>query len=165
MKFNQWLLALTAVAALALTSSAVAQTSSTYYTNCLAVVPLQCQTTSSNLLAFQYYTNNIWQGRHVGIGLNFAGGASTNTGTVGFQFAVRSRGANGLTTTTKPFTITSTANGTAAVTDWAVIPNYNLGPADALVLTAITNASVNVNPFAGGSVVISNVWVQFDTRP
>ena len=141
--------------------AARAQLTSTYYTNCLAVTPLQCNHTTTNLQPSQYNTNNIWQGRHIGIGVNFVGGASTNTGTVGFQFAVRSR-ANGVVTTTRPFTITSTANGTTPVTDWAVIPNYNLGPADALVLVAITNATVNVSPSAG-SITVSNVWLQMDT--
>lgn len=138
-----------------------AQLTPTYYTNCLAATPFLCNNTSTNLPAAVCVTNNIWQGRHIGIGMSFVGGASTNTGTVGFQFAVRSR-ANGVTTTTKPFTITSTANGTTPVTDWAVIPNYNLGPADALVLVAITNATVNVSPSAG-SITVSNVWLQMDT--
>ena len=149
------------LSALSVPLSGQAQLTPTYYTNCLAVTPFQCQTVTTNLMTTQYNTNNIWQGRHIGIGMSFVGGASTNTGTVGFQFAVRSR-ANGVITTTKPFTITSTANGTTPVTDWAVIPNYNLGPADALVLVAITNATVNVSPSAG-SIIVSNVWLQMDT--
>ncbi|HEV2693424.1 MAG TPA: hypothetical protein VG347_11060 [Verrucomicrobiae bacterium] len=138
-----------------------AQLTPTYYTNCLAIPAIQCQNTVTNLQLGQYNTNNIWQGRHIGIGLSFVGGASTNTGTIGFQFAVRSK-ANGVITTTRPFTVTSTANGTIPVVDWAVIPNYNLGPADALVLLAITNATVNVPPSAGG-ITVSNVWIQMDT--
>lgn len=138
---------------------------STYYTNALAV-PINCQLTATNLSTAQNYTNLIWQGRHIGIGVSFGGQASTNTGTIGFQFAVKSRGASGTLTTTRPFTITSTANGTSGVTDWGVIPNYNLGPADALVLVGITNATVNVNGgFATGGVIVSNVWLQYDTRP
>src|SRR5450756_1265855 len=102
---------------------ACAQLTPTYYTNCIATgaLPFQCQTVTTNLLPAQYNTNNIWQGRHIGIGMTFVGGASTNTGTVGFQFAVRSK-ANGVITTTRPFTINSTANGLTPVTDWAVIP-------------------------------------------
>lgn len=145
-----------------LPSAAHAQTASTYSTNCLAAAPFQCETVTTNLLATQYNTNNIWQGRHVGIGLSFCGNASTNTGTVGFQFAVKIHGVNGTVTTTHPFTITSTANGITPVADWAVIPDYNLGPADALVLIGITNATVNVPPSAGG-ITVSNVWIQFDT--
>ncbi|HSY16974.1 MAG TPA: hypothetical protein VK815_01510, partial [Candidatus Acidoferrales bacterium] len=104
---------------------ACAQLTPTYYTNCLAVTPFQCQTITTNLLPSQYNTNNIWQGRHIGIGMSFVGGGSTNTGTIGFQFAVMSKN-KGVITTTRPFTITSTVNGTTPVTDWAVIPNYNL---------------------------------------
>jgi hypothetical protein len=167
MKLNKFKLKISAflcvLCALCVEIPAQAQLTPTFYTNCLATgaLPIQCQTVTTNLLPTQYTTNNIWQGRHIGIGVSFVGGASTNTGTVGFQFAVRSR-ANGVITTTRPFTITSTANGTTPVTDWAVIPNYNLGPADALVLVAITNATVNVSPSAG-SITVSNVWLQMDT--
>jgi hypothetical protein len=141
-----------------------AQLAGTFYTNCL-VAPVTLQTSASNLLAGSIVTNRVWQGRHLGIGLQFAGGSATNTGTIGFQFGVMFRGANGLVTTTRPFTINSTANGTALVNDWAVLPNYTLGPADAIVLLGITNAMVNVNPVLAGSVTVSNVWLQFDTRP
>jgi len=150
------------LSALSAPLSGHAQLTSTFYTNCIAAaaLPLQCQTTTTNLLPTQYNTNNVWQGKNLGIGVSFVGTAATNTGTVGFQFAVRSQH-NGVITTTKPFTITSTANGTNPVTDWAVIPAINLGPADALVLLSITNAAVNVIP--PGSIIVSNVWLQMDT--
>jgi len=102
-------------------SSAMAQTTATYSSNCLAG-PVTLLTTSSNLLAAQYSTNRVWQGRNVGIGVTFAGGSATNTGGIGFQFGVLIGGANGLKSTTRPFTITSTANGTTPVTDWACSP-------------------------------------------
>jgi hypothetical protein len=145
-------------------SSALGQTTPTYSSNCLAG-PVTLLTASSNLLAAQYYTNRIWQGRNVGIGVTFAGGSATNTGGIGFQFGVLIGGTNGFKTTTRPFTITSTANGVTPVTDWSVLPNYTLGPADALVLLGVTNAAVNVNPVAAGSVTVSSVWIQTDTRP
>jgi len=139
-----------------------AQLASTFYTNCLAAgaLPFQCSTITTNLLPAQYATNTVWQGRNLGVGVSFVGTAATNTGTIGFQFAVRSQH-NSVSTTTKPFTITSTANGTNPVSDWAVIPGYNLGPADALVLVAVTNSTVNVS--SGSSIIVSNVWLQMDT--
>lgn len=144
--------------------SSKAQLTDTYNSNMLAG-PIVCQTAVSNLAVGQYNTNRIWQGRHLGIGMSFVGGSVTNTGTVGFQFGVQFKGINGFITTTKPFTITSTANGTTPVADWAVLPNYTVGPADSLVLLGITNAAVNVNPVAAGSIIVSNVWLQTDTRP
>jgi hypothetical protein len=51
------------------------------------------------------------------------------------------------------------------VNDWAVLPNYTVGPADAILLLGITNAPANVNPVPSGSVTVSNVWIQTDTRP
>ncbi len=157
-----FLIALGVLGVSALTSRA--QTTATYYSNCLTA-PITLQTAASNLVAGSYNTNRVWQGRHLGIGMSFAGGSPTNTGTIGFQFGVVINGANNLKTTTRPFTITSTANGTTPVIDWAVLPNYTLGPADSLVLLGITNAAVNVNPVAAGSVTVSNVWIQTDTRP
>jgi len=140
------------------------QLTSTFSSNCLTG-PVTLLTASSNLVSTQYYTNRVWQGRHLGIGLSFVGGSATNTGMIGFQFAVLVNGLNQLKSTTRPFTITSAANGVTPVLDWAVLPNYTLGPADALVLVGITNAAVNVNPAAAGSVTVSNVWIQTDTRP
>ena len=112
-------------------------------------------------------TNPIWQGRNVGIGMQFGGLASTNTGTIGFQFAVKTRGSgtNGLVTTTKPFTVTSTANGVTGVTDYAALPATALGPVDALVLVGITNSGLNISGTPTGGVIVSNVWIQYDTRP
>lgn len=144
--------------------SSEAQLTGTYSSNMLTG-PVVCQTTVSNLAVGLYNTNRIWQGRHLGIGMSFVGGSATNTGTVGFQFGVQFKGPNGFITTTKPFTVTSMANGMTPVADWAVLPNYTIGPADSLVLLGITNAAVNVNPAASGSVVVSNVWLQTDTRP
>lgn len=141
-----------------------AQLTGTYSSNCLTG-PIMLLTTSSNLLSTQYSTNRIWQGRHIGVGMSFTGGSATNTGTIGFQFAVMVNGANNLKSTTRPFTITSTATGAAQVIDWAVLPNYTLGPADSLVLVGITNSAVNVNPNPGGSVTVNSVWIQSDTRP
>ena len=141
-----------------------AQLTATYSSN-LLTAPVVCQTASSNLAAGQYNTNRLWQGKNLGIGMAFAGGSATNTGTVGFQFGVQIHGVNGQLSTTRPFTITSTANGTTPVVDWGVLPSYTVGPADCLVLLGITNAAVNVNPAAAGSVTISNVWLQMDTRP
>lgn len=144
--------------------SSKAQLTDTYNSNMLTA-PIVCQTTVSNLVVGQFNTNRIWQGRHLGIGMSFVGGSATNTGIVGFQFGVQFKGANGFITTTKPFTVISTANGTTPVADWAVLPNYTVGPADSLVLLGITNATVNVNPSAAGSITVSNVWLQTDTRP
>lgn len=141
-----------------------AQLTGTYSSNCLTG-PITMLTTSSNLLSTQYTTNRIWQGRHIGIGMSFAGGSTTNVGTIGFQFGVVANGVNALKTTTRPFTITSTVNGSTPVIDWAVLPNYTLGPADSIVLLGITNATANVNPNPGGSVIVNSVWVQTDTRP
>jgi len=145
--------------------SSEAQLAGTYSANMLTT-PLALQTTSSNLLASQYTTNRIWQGRNLGIGMSFVGGSATNTGTIGFQFGVVSGGANAQKTTTKPFVITSTVNGTTAVVDWAVLPNNLVGPADSLVLLGVTNALANVNPAGtNGSVYNVQVWLQTDTRP
>jgi len=141
-----------------------AQLTDTYSSN-LLTAPVVCQTVLSNLPAGLYATNRLWQGKNLGIGLSLAGGSATNTGTIGFQFGVQIHGVNGQLTTTRPFTVTSTANGTNPVVDWGVIPSYNIGPADAIVLLGITNAAVNVNPAAAGSVTVSNVWLQMDTRP
>jgi hypothetical protein len=157
-------LALLTISAFCFQIAALAQLSGTFSSNCLTG-PVTLTTTSSNLVSTQYNTNRVWQGRHLGIGLSFGGGSATNTGLIGFQFAVLANGVNQLKSTTRPFTITSVANGTAPVVDWAVLPNYTLGPADALVLVGITNAAVNVNPAAAGSVTVSNVWIQTDTRP
>ena len=144
--------------------SSKAQVTGTYSSNCLTA-PVTLQTASSNLLATQYNTNRIWQGRHIGIGMSFVGGSATNTGTIGFQFGVVANGVNALKSTTRPFTITSTANGATQVIDWAVLPNYTLGPADSIVLLGITNSAANVNPVAAGSVTVNSVWIQTDTRP
>jgi hypothetical protein len=167
-KFSRWIAQAAAgiiVAAILMAARPVsAQLTGTYSSNCLAA-PITLQTASSNLLSGQYNTNRVWQGRHLGIGMSFAGGSATNTGTIGFQFAVLENGTNNLKSTTRPFTFTSTANGTTPVIDWAVLPNYTLGPADSLVLAGITNAAVNVNPAAAGCVTVSNVWIQTDTRP
>lgn len=157
-------LPLLAISAFCLQISAFAQLTDTFSSNCLSG-PVTLTTTSSNLVSTQYYTNRIWQGRHLGIGMSFAGGSATNTGMIGFQFAVMENGVNQLKSTTRPFTITSVANGATPVIDWAVLPDFTLGPADALVLLGITNAAVNVNPAAVGSVTVSNVWIQTDTRP
>lgn len=146
-------------------TNANGQLTATYSSNMLTA-PLALQTTSSNLLTSQYNTNRIWQGRHLGIGMSFVGGSATNTGTIGFKFGVVYGGANGYKTTTTPFVITSTVNGTTPVIDWAVLPNYTAGPADSLVLLGITNAAVNVNPAGtNGSVYNVQVWLQTDTRP
>jgi hypothetical protein len=144
--------------------SSRAQVTATYSSNCLTA-PITLLTTSSNLISSQYYTNRLWQGRHLGIGMSFTGGSATNTGGIGFKFAIIGNGVNALKSTTTPFIVTSTANGATQVIDWAVLPNYTVGPADALVLVGITNAAVNVNPAAAGSVTVSNVWIQTDTRP
>ena len=119
------------------------------------------------MIGTQFYTNRVWQGRHIGIGVSFVGGSATNTGSVGFQFGVVTGGTKAIGSTTRPFQFTSSANGTTAVNDWFVLPNYTLGPADAVVLLGITNATVNVNATYGsaGSVTVSNVWLQTDTRP
>jgi len=155
------------IAALCLCASVVsshAQLTGTYSTNCLPA-PITLLTTSSNLLSTQYTTNRIWQGRNIGIGMSFVGGSATNTGTIAFQFGIVANGANALKTTTRPFTVVSTANGTTPVIDWAVLPNYTLGPADSIVLLGITNSLANVNPVAAGSVTVNSVWIQTDTRP
>ena len=147
-----------------LSPAAFGQLTDTYSSNCLTG-PVTLTTTSSNLVSTQYSTNRVWQGRHLGIGMSFVGGSATNTGLIGFQFAVLENGVNQLKSTTRPVTITSVANGATPVVDWAVLPDFTLGPADALVLVGITNAAVNVNPAAAGSVTVSNVWIQTDTRP
>ena len=152
------------VSSLVVLPPASGQLTATFSSNCLAG-PVTLTTTSSNLVSTQYNTNRVWQGRHLGIGMSFVGGSATNTGLIGFQFAVMENGVNQLKSTTQPFTITSVANGATPVLDWAVLPDYTLGPADALVLVGITNAAVNVNPAAAGSVTVSNVWIQTDTRP
>jgi len=163
---NRWLLGSLVVSSLAVMPAppASAQLTATYSSN-LLTAPVICQTVSSNLPAGLYVTNRLWQGKNLGIGLSLVGGSATNTGTIGFQFGVQIHGVNGQLTTTRPFTITSTANGTNPVLDWAVLPSYTVGPADCLMLLAVTNAAVNVNPAAAGSVTISSVWLQMDTKP
>lgn len=142
-----------------------AQVTATYTSNMLTS-PIVCQAATTNLAAGLYNTNRIWQGKHLGIAATFWGGASSNNGTIGFQFAVLTRGANGVMTTTKPFTFTSTANGTTPVNDWFVLPSYTVGPADAIALVGITNAAVNVNAtYPAGSITVSNLWLETDTRP
>jgi hypothetical protein len=155
---------LVAVSALCTLHSALGQVAATYSSNCITG-PITLQTTSSNLLSGQYFTPRLWQGRHFGIGVQYFGNSTTNTGTIGFLFGVQVHGAGGPITTTKPFVFTSTANGTNPVVDWGVFPSYTLGPADCLVLLGVTNAAVNVNPLAAGSITLSNVWLQTDTRP
>ena len=121
--------------------------------------PVTCLTATTNLPVSLLVTNTIPQGRHLGIGINLVGGDATNTGLVALQWKVKFAGANNLVTTTKPFITTFTATGTTAVRDWAVLPDYTLGPGDALILSGITNAAVNVGG-AASSVTISNVWLQ-----
>ncbi len=140
------------------------QVTDTYSSN-LLTAPVVCLTVTSNLLIGQYNPNRVWQGKNLGIGMSFIGGSATNTGVIAFQFGVQIHGGNGQFTTTRPFTVTSTANGTNPVVDWAVLPSYTVGPADGLLLLGVTNAAVNVNPAAAGSVTVNNVWLQTDTRP
>jgi hypothetical protein len=145
--------------------NAGAQTTATYSSN-MVTIPIICQHATTNLAAGIAYTNRVWQGRNIGIGMSFWGGNASNNGTIGFQFGVVAQGANAQKTTTRPFTITSTVNGTTPVIDWAVIPATTLGPADSLILLGITNAAVNVNVgAAASSVLVSNLWLQTDTRP
>jgi hypothetical protein len=157
-----------ALSACALAPRAQAQLTATYNSNMLTA-PVVCQHTATNLAVTLFNTNRIWQGRNLGIAMSFWGGNASNNGAIGFQFAVLTRGAAGTNapmTTTRPFTITSAVNGVTPVVDWAVLPSYTVGPADALVLVGITNASVNINAsYASGSVTVSNLWLQTDTRP
>ena len=146
-------------------NTATAQVFDTYSSNMLNS-PIVCQLATTNLAVGLYNTNRIWQGKNLGIAMAFSGGAASNNGTIGFQFAVLTHGINGQMTTTHPFTLTSTVTGTTAVVDWGVIPSYTVGPADAIALIGITNATVNVNAtYPGGSVTVSNLWLETDTRP
>jgi len=155
--------ALSVLCASALSSRA--QVTATYSSNMLTA-PIVCQASSTNLAVGLYNTNRIWQSKNLGISMSFAGGSASNNGTIAFQFAVLTHGVNGQMTTTHPFTLISTANGTTPVVDWGVIPNYTVGPADAIALVGITNAAVNVNAtYPSGSVTVSNLWLETDTRP
>ena len=151
--------------AFSLQPSAFAQVTSTYSSNMLAT-PIVCQLATTNLAAGLYVTNRVWQGKNLGISMVFAGGAASNTGVIGFQFAVLTRGSSGVMTTTHPFTLTSTATGTTPVVDWGVIPYTTIGPADSIALVGITNATVNVNAtYPAGSVTVSNLYLETDTKP
>jgi len=151
--------------AFSLQPSAFAQVTSTYSSNMLTT-PIVCQVATTNLAAGLYVTNRVWQGKNLGISMVFAGGAASNNGVIGFQFAVLTRGYNGVMTTTHPFTLTSTATGTTPVVDWGVIPSYTVGPADSIALVGITNATVNVNAtYPAGSVTVSNLYLETDTKP
>jgi len=146
-------------------SSLQAQVTSTYSSNMLTT-PIVCQLAATNLAAGLYNTNRVWQGKNLGISMAFTGGAASNTGTIGFQFAVLTRGSGGLMTTTHPFTLTSTVTGTTPVVDWGVIPSYTVGPADCIALVGITNSPVNVNAtYPAGSVTVSSLYLETDTKP
>ena len=137
-----------------------AQVTSTRVVTALTNV-ITCQATSTNLSGSQLITNSISQGKNLGIGVYYVGGSATNTGNIGFRFKIIFGGTNALKTTTVPFTVVSTANGTTAVADWGVLPNYTLGPADKIVFAGITNDIANVNPVAAGSIIVSNVFLQW----
>ncbi|HEY5041307.1 MAG TPA: hypothetical protein VIK53_04835, partial [Verrucomicrobiae bacterium] len=153
MKFNTFIMGLAAslslLASSAIPAFAQAGTAGQVYTgtasyNALAGTPINCQLVTTNLPGANLVTNIVHQGAILGVGVGYCGGASTNTGTVGFQFDLI-YGTNSMTTTSHPFTATSKANGTTAVVDWFVFPNTTLGPLTKVVLDTITNAAVNVN--------------------
>ena len=124
--------------------------------------PVTLITTTSNLAASQTFTNSIRRG-HLGLGVVYNGGDATNTGVVGFRCRVVFGGTN--QTTTTPFTLTSTANGTTAVRDWMVVPDYTLGPGDQIILSTVTNAAVNIGGAGVGgatnSITVSNAWFEW----
>lgn len=145
--------------------SSRAQVTATYSSNMLTS-PIVCQVATTNLATGLYNTNRVWQGKNLGISMVFAGGASSNNGSIIFEFAVLTRGPSGVMTTTHPFNLSSTANGTTPVIDWGVIPSTVLGPADCIALIGISNAAVNVNAtYAAGSLTVSNLYLETDTRP
>ena len=152
------------LAALGLCASALnapAQVTATINKSALGT-PIECLTVTTNLPGPLLTTNIFTPGKHLGVGVILYGGNATNTGTTALQFNAMFGGTNGLVkTTTKPFTIPFTANGTTVVKDWYVIPDYTLGPCDGLVLGTITNATVNYSSVSGGAVIVSNVWLEY----
>lgn len=156
---------LAAFAALVIPAAANAQLTAANYPVAIAnSAVINCQTATTNLPASLLVTNTIPNGKTLGIGLVFSGQSSTNTGVIGFQFQAVYGGTGNILSTTKTFTVTSTANGTTPVNDWVVVPNSTFGPVNGLVLTSITNAAVNVNgSYTDGGVLVSNVYVQYGT--
>lgn len=112
--------------------------------------------TSSNLTAAQKYTNTVRQGLNFAVAPQFVGGTSTNTGTLAIQFDIGY--SNGtLVTTTLPLSVRSTANGTTWVRDWVVLSASNIGPADRIITSVVTNGVAN----GTSTITVSNVLGQW----
>lgn len=162
MKFNKWFLSILMVAAVlfALPAAVQAQTTATTIKPALASTVI-CRTATTNLAAAVLVTNLFTPAKHLGVGVVLVGGDATNNGVVGLQFNAVFAGTNNLKTTTKPITITTTANGTTVVRDWIPVPDYTAGPCPGLVLGTITNAAVNIGTGPTNSIIVSNAWLEY----